>query len=279
MAIASFTDGSSVSVPAGDRALRLALEERGHSVRQLVWSDSAPEWRDFDAVVIRSCWDYHLRPEEFLDWISRLEALGVPLVNPPPLIRWNLDKRYLAELHSSGIAIPDTLWLEDGESCELTRVCRERGWTSAVVKPLVSASAHRTEVRRTGNATGPAMVQEFVEEIRTAGEWSLMYLGGTFSHAVRKLPAADDFRVQSQFGGTSTPTVPPLEVQAFAAHALARLPSPAALARVDVVVGATGRPALMELEVIEPELFLDGPAAGQAADAVLQALGAEPIGG
>lgn len=254
---------SGPDIPAGDLLLRQAFEQAGHTAQQVVWSDHRVDWRAFDFVVIRSCWDYHLRPAEFLWWLG---GLAVPVVNVPSLIRWNLNKRYLLALEQRGITIAATVWLEVGEKCEI-------GARKVVVKPLISASAYQTQVMSEGVAQGPAMVQEFVEEVATDGEWSLMYFGAEFSHAVLKKPAAGDFRVQQEYGGTAVAMAPPEEALRFGAHVIAAAPSTPALARVDMVLTARG-PLLMELELIEPELFLpaDGVAAALAAQAILRSV-------
>ena len=227
-------------------------------MEQVLWRDAPVDWRAFDAVLVRSCWDYHLYVDEFAAWVDRLEASGVKVVNSPAVIRWNLRKSYLAELCAAGVTIPDSVWVDD--SIDVARVCAERGWTSAVVKPLVSASAHGTSVRHDGEVRGPVIVQEFLNEIHDGGEWSLMHFGGQYSHAVVKRPADGDFRVQMEYGGSAVADDPPVEIRDFAARALAAAPGPTAFARVDVVVSRRRGPVLMELELIEPELFLDSSA-------------------
>jgi len=195
------------------------------------------------------------------------------VLNPLSLIRWNLNKRYLKELSGAGVGIPSTVWVEPGEEFELAAVCRSHGWQSAVVKQLISASAHGAERRKHGLVTGPAMIQEYLASIQTRGEWSLMYFGGRFSHAVRKRPRDGDFRVQTEFGGTVETAHPGRPMRAFAEMALARLPEPAPIARVDVLPDRGGY-VLMELEVIEPELFLDSAHGSKyrAASAVVSAV-------
>ena len=274
IALASYATGrNGIDIPPGDRLLRRALLDAGHRASQALWSSPTQNWRAFDAVIIRSCWDYHLRPQAFLDWIASLESARVPVVNAPALVRWNYDKRYLAALATAGIAIPDSVWLAAGESLDLALHCRHQNWPAAVVKPLISASAHRTRIRHRGLARGPALVQQFVPEIQTAGEWSLVFLSGQFSHAVRKLPASGDFRVQMEYGGSAVPGRPPAPAVAFARRALAHAPATPAFARVDIVLTASG-PLLMELELIEPELFFPptGHEAARAAAAILAAL-------
>ena len=264
---------SKSQLPESDEALKGALAELGTTVTSVSWSSQGIAWRAFEAVVIRSCWDYHLCVNRFLDWITELEQTGVAVLNSPSLIRWNINKLYLKELAACGIRIPNTVWLEPGEEADLARVCRSRGWMNAVVKPLVSASAYRTDRNRVGMVKGPAMIQEYLTHVETNGEWSLMYFGGCFSHAVLKSPTSGDFRVQKEFGGTVVAAVPQPYMLAFADATMACLPEPATIARVDVLADEDGL-VLMEVEVIEPELFL-GFAPGSehlAARAVVRSL-------
>ncbi len=247
---------SKIKLPASDQALADALTGQGFDIRPVIWSDTQQDWRQFDAVIVRSCWDYHLRLQEFLNWIALLEQNGIVVWNPPDLIRWNASKVYLAELASSGIAIPDTIFVEPGVTLDLADVCATRGWQSAVVKPITSASAYGTERRASGVVYEGSMVQEYIAAIETEGEWSLVYFDGRFSHAVIKKPCANDFRVQTDFGGTVRVAQPSQELLVFSETVLHRLPGPALYARVDLVAEDASI-LLMELEVIEPELFLD----------------------
>ena len=171
-----------------DRALIGPLGKRGIEAPAAVWSDRSVAWHEADAVLLRSCWDYHLRLEEFLGWISSLERAGVRLWNPPAVLRGNTDKIYLRELERKGVPIVPTLWPQAG--FRLQQELRERGWKKAVVKPRVSATAHRTLLTTADEASnaqalvddllrGPGvMVQEFLEEVSMRGEWSLIFFAG-----------------------------------------------------------------------------------------------------
>src|SRR5690349_19060662 len=198
-----------------DRLLIPALQQFDVEAVAAVW-DEPLDWIQFDQVVIRSCWDYHLRHEEFLDWIERLERSGVTVQNPPGLIRWNSDKRYLRELSAAGATIPPTVWVDDGGDVSVHEILDEKGWTSAIVKPAVSASAHN--LRRVfkddpaAGVKGPALIQRFMPEIVSTGEWSLVFRGRQYSHAVLKRAAAGNFLVQSEFGGTATLARPREEI-------------------------------------------------------------------
>lgn len=243
-------------LPPSDRALAAALAETGCAARAAIWSDPKIAWTTFDAVIVRSCWDYHLRVEGFLGWIARLEREKIKILNSPELIRWNADKIYLTELAAKGVKIPDTIIVPPGNEVELAEVCASRGWTTAVVKPRISASAYQTQRRSSGLARGPVLVQEFISAVESAGEWSLIYYDHQFSHAVIKRPRAQDFRVQKEFGGSAQAATPPASAVDLGNVVLKTLENRSVFARVDLVV-EHDCVWLMELELIEPELFLD----------------------
>ncbi|HYK81501.1 MAG TPA: hypothetical protein VEU55_00025 [Gemmatimonadales bacterium] len=284
--IALATYGELPGLNADDRLLIEPLAALGVTALPAVWDAAEVRWTEFAAVVVRSCWDYHDRLDEFLSWIGRLEGLQVPVWNPPDLLRWNSHKAYLRELATAGVATVPTRWLGRGERSSLAEVLHAERWSDAVVKPAVSASAHGTW--RTSQATaardqgrldellmrGDAMVQPFVNEVGESGEWSLMFLGGRFSHAVLQRPAAGDFRVQAQYGGSAAALTPPRHVLSDAKRVLAALSREPLYARVDGVERA-GRLLLSELELIEPLLFLqsDPAAPARLARALAHALG------
>lgn len=274
---------------ADDRPLLEALVRRGVSVFPAIWDDPAVRWTELDVAVLRSVWDYHLRPDAFRDWLARLEGAGVPLWNPPAVVRENSDKLYLRKLEQAGIPILPTEWLEGGSSVELERLFARRGWTAAVVKPAISASAYRTrrvarESARSDQGfldsllqTGAVLVQEFAPEISDGGEWSFVFLGGRYSHAVRKVPAPGDFRVQHELGGRVFASAPSETLRRDAETILARAACPHLYARVDAIERG-GRLVLMELELVEPTLFLrhDRGAADRLADAIVLAAQRRP---
>ena len=264
-----------------DRLLVPALAALDVTAVPAVWDARAVCWDEFQGVLIRSCWDYHLRPGEFLDWIDQLERAGVAVWNPGNLLRWNHHKRYLRDLAARDVATVPTRWLPRGEAADLLALLADAGWREAVVKPAVSASAFGTWRTSTGTATGEqsrldallriadVMVQPLLPEVADAGEWSLVFLGRRFSHAVLKRPAPGDYRVQWEFGGSAESAVPPGHLIADAERVIAAVPGDALYVRVDGVE-REGRLVLMELELIEPHLFLgwDTDAAGRLARAI-----------
>lgn len=267
--VALVTSAELPSLYGDERALPSAFAAAGVDAAPVVWSDPDVAWSRYDAVVIRSTWDYFQRIDEFVAWLDRLERERVRLYNPVPLVRWNFDKRYLAELAARGVRIVPTRFFDAGARVDLAALLREAGWSEAIVKPAVSGGAWRTH--RFGAAEAAAvqrqldeilrgsgaLVQPFLDEIPRVGEHSLFFFGGRFSHAVVKTPASGDFRVQAQFGGTHRAIEPPAEMLAAARAVLDLLPAPALYARIDGVE-RDGRFELMEVEVIEPYLFLPG---------------------
>ena len=253
-----------------DRLLLPALRHLGVEATCAVW-DAPVDWTQFDQVVLRSCWDYHLRHNEFLDWVGRIEQSFVLLQNVPTLIRWNVNKRYLRQLEAAGASIPPTVWIEDREEVNVHEILDARGWDSAIVKPTVSASAHNLRRVFKSEAVvclkGPAMVQQFIPEI-LAGEWSLVFIGGQYSHSVIKRPTPGDFRVQWQFGGDAVAAEPPAQTVADVKCLLSSLPERPLYARVDGIECKSGF-VLMEVELIEPVLFLGlGNAANRLAEMI-----------
>lgn len=263
-----------------DRGLIAALDRVGIAAEPAVWS-RARDWDVFDAVVVRSCWDYHRRHEEFLLWIRRLADHGIRTWNSPSLITWNADKRYLLELSRAGIATVPTVVISRGTPEEIVGACVARGWTRFVVKPAVSASGYETHaltlplddesranVAR-ATALGDVLVQPFVDEIARQGEYSFTFIEGVFNHGAIKRAAEGEFRVQTEYGGSVTSIEAPLDLREQAARALAVLSETPLYARIDGVA-LDGKFVLTELELIEPNLFLEH--APGATDRLAQAI-------
>ncbi|WP_433159308.1 ATP-grasp domain-containing protein [Kribbella sp. CA-247076] len=247
-----------------------ALRATGLDPVAEVWTDPSVDWSAYDAVLLRSVWDYHLRYDEFTEWLSLVDKAGVPVFNDSGLVRWNGDKRYLVELRERGVAIVPS---QVAAGACLREVVAGLDGQEIVIKPTVSAAARHTVRGIAGSEElGRALddlpdlvylVQPFVPEIVADGEWSLMFVDGEFTHAVVKRPADGDYRVQVMFGGVSTLTDPPADVLESARAALAAAGPAPVYARVDGVV-VNGRFLLMELELIEPYLFLpEFPAAAE----------------
>jgi glutathione synthase/RimK-type ligase-like ATP-grasp enzyme len=273
-------------ISESDRLAQRALESRGAVVEGRPWNVPGTEFGGFDAVVLRSNWEYHLDPQGFRAWLDGVERAAARIWNPPNLVRWNLGKRYLIALQGAGVPTIPTVLFDPAEPGDgLTALLERRGWRRAVIKPEVGASAHETRLVTAATAAetaadiasgamhGPVLVQPFIEEIETRGEWSLIFIDSLFTHAVLKRPAAGDFRVQPRLGGTVEAGRPPDDALAAARTALAALPCPPLYARIDGVATRAGF-RIMEVEVNEPGLFFThGPqGAERLAAAILRAL-------
>ena len=236
------------------------LRSAGIEVEPRPWSEPG-DLGDFDLVMPLVAWGYHLDPPCWHALLDRLERDGPRVLNPVPLLRWNSDKRYLAELGQEGIAVIPTRLVDALDEAELADARAEFG-DELVIKPPVSASADGTHRLGPGDPL-PAdahlremLVQPFLRSIAEEGEYSIMLFGGRFSHAIVKRPKAGDYRVQPHLGGTEQPCEPPQGAIELAQAALAAAPAEAAYARVDMVRDASGNLAIIELELIEPSLWL-----------------------
>ena len=259
-----------------------ALTRRGADVGFSPWQTGLDPFLGADLVVIRSAWDYHREIDAYRRWLNGLEAEGLCVANPLPLVRWNLEKSYINDLSAAAIPTP----VQHIVPCDLAAVrtvLETTGWSQAVVKPIVGASGHGVELVTPDTLDGlwptvdaamtphAVVVQEFVPEIREHGQVSFVFLGGRFSHAVRFLPAGGDFRLNAPV----EPTIEPVDVDrdeiAAAANVVAALPIQPLYARIDTVRQGE-RLLLLEAEVNEPGLlFQYVPEAAEVfADATLE---------
>jgi glutathione synthase/RimK-type ligase-like ATP-grasp enzyme len=240
------------------------LRALGHTIHTPVWNDPTVNWRAFDAVIVRSCWDYYKNTEAFRAWLDRMEAEQVRLLNPVDVIRWNMDKFYLREMAANGAPVIPAVWLKQGETADLAAILAEQGWLEAVVKPTISAGAYQTWTVTPENAAARqpdfdamvakvgVIVQKFLPEIATLGEWSFHFFNNQFSHAIIKTPNPGDFRIQ---GGRVDPVTPSAALLAQAQQIMAETGRELLYARVDGIV-LDDQLHLMELELIEPRLYL-----------------------
>ena len=253
-----------------DRILAKALADRGVTCHRIAWSRPDVDWGKFDAGVFRTTWDYFERLPAFLSW---LERAPLPLINPVETILWNLDKRYLLDLDRRGIPIVPTHLVERGGERDLVKLLDRLGWTDAIIKPTVSAAAHETwRVTPQTSTRWPELIetqamliQPFQTSIVEHGEFTLMLMDGRYTHGVLKRARAGDFRVQDDHGGTVHPWTPDAEEIAFAEAAMKACEKEAVYGRVDLVRDDAGKLRVMEIELVEPELwFRFHPPAAQA---------------
>jgi glutathione synthase/RimK-type ligase-like ATP-grasp enzyme len=286
---------SAVAAPEGDwylanilhddRLLSEALQRRGLSSTRVDWADPDVDWSRFRCAVFRTTWNYFKRFDEFMAWFDRAERV-TSLINTPEIIRWNVDKHYLADLETRGIPIVPSRFVEAGTDFALGDLLHEAGWRDAIVKPCVSGGAYHTyrvgprNLAEVEAIVAPLvrkqafLVQPFQDAIVSRGEDTLMVLNGHYTHAVRKVPKAGEFRVQDDFGGQVHDAEPTREQMELAERAMAACTPAPVYGRVDMVQGNDGRFAIMELELIEPELWLrhHPSAAEPMADGIVKAL-------
>ncbi len=272
-----------------DRPFRAALVARGVEVAQPVWNDPEVDWSAFDAVLIRTTWDYTDHLAEFVAWAERVGA-STRLFNPAPVVRWNTHKGYLKELEALGVPLAPTVWLPRGSGVDVRAVCEERSWTRGFVKPMVGATARET-LRFTADAEGLDVAQAFLERtlavedmmlqpylpaVEQVGERSVIFFGGAPSHGVRKVPVPGDYRVQDDFGASDEPWHPERDELELARRVVAAAESivgPLLYGRVDLLEDARGALLVTELELVEPSLFFrhDPGAPARLVDALLGA--------
>ena len=246
-----------------------ALLRAGFSVESRPWSEPG-DLAGFDLVTPLVAWGYHQDPARWHALLDRLEREGVPVLNPVPLLRWNSDKRYLAELGDNGIHVIPTRLVDRLDNAALAEAREEFG-EKLVIKPPISASAYGThllgpDTPLPADSLGREMlVQPFLRSVAEEGEYSCLLFGGRFSHAIVKRPKAGDYRVQPHLGGSERPCAAPEGAIDLAHSALAAAPADAAYARVDMVRDNDGRLAIIELELIEPALWLQHAPDGGAA--------------
>lgn len=251
------SDGYPDGADAG--VLAEALAHRRAEARWAVWDDPAVDWADFDLVVVRSTWDYPAKVDAFRAWVQEV-AMATTLVNPPRLIIGNLHKGYLADLGPE--AVP-TVVVPRGMTVSLAQL----PWHDVVVKPAVGVGGvgvvrHATQddldaLTLADEDAADAVVQPYLASVERAGEVSVVCIDGRPTHAVRKLPAAGEFRIHDHWGGSLEPIRLAPALADVALRVLARLPMPAAYARVDLL-DAGGDLVVSELELIEPDLALAG---------------------
>ena len=225
-------------------------------------------WDDYDAVYICTPWDYPQHAAEFLEVLQSIEDSAAVLVNPLALVHWSLVKTYLRELQQRGADIVPSIWFDTLEAGQLAGCFTTLDTDTLIIKPAVGANAQDTYILHDPVPAAtlaklksifrarPFFVQPFIDNIRSEGEFSLFYFSGEYSHAILKVPRAGDFRVQEEHGGDIQSVQPPAELLAAGQRILALVEPRAVYLRADFVRAADGRFLLMELELIEPSLYL-----------------------
>jgi len=250
-----------------DHILADRLREAGLDITVTTWKDPSIRWGDFDYILLKSPWDYFEMEEAFRQWLDRVEAGQVPLINPVEVIRWNMDKHYLKDIRDAGFSLPETVFIEKNETVDLAPFFEAWDTPAIIIKPTVSGGAHLTykadrqqfsSIQEQVNELlreKAFLIQNYIPEINTTGEWSLIFIGGQYSHAVNKKPASEDYRVQSHHGGKAVLAEPETFVREEAGRLVRMFGKGCLYARVDGVVSG-GKFLLMELELLEPLLFM-----------------------
>ncbi|GAA4725360.1 hypothetical protein H9L13_00215 [Sphingomonas lutea] len=260
-----------ILVPPADYAVdwRWAFDPQARALREGGFDVTTAPWNDvgcvagFDLLLPLVAWGYHQRFGEWLRLLERFERERVPVENAPATLRWNSDKAYLAELSARGVATVPTLTVPSLDDAALEHARTQFGTADLVVKPTVSASAYGTYRLSPGDPVPGLvrgwrmLVQPWLDRITDAGEYSLIFFGERFSHAVSKVPRAGEFRVQPEWGGYIVRCDPPDGALELARAALAAAPVSTTYARVDLVIGNDGGLQVIELELVEPALFLE----------------------
>lgn len=232
------------------------------------WDDPQIDWKKFDYVIIRSCWDYHERIDEFYLWLDLLEKLHVKVFNPLPIIRWNSNKKYLLDLEKKDIPIVPTRILKIYSHVSVKDLFNNNIYQEIVVKPVFGASAYKVISIKQNNleegqkqvdrllSKTDVLVQPLMREVMNDGEYSFMFFNKKYSHAMIKRPKNGGFITNYHLGGTESPIIPSLSLTEQAKKIIEKIDSPLLYARVDGI-DCNGILTLMELELIEPHLFLD----------------------
>ncbi|MCH8558727.1 MAG: hypothetical protein LAT84_12945 [Balneolia bacterium] len=250
-----------------DRYLIEELKKRGFSAVRIDWSRPNVDWSAFRALVLRTTWDYYERFDEFSFWFNRVKN-EARLINPAAALEWNMHKSYLPELQQKGIPIVPVRMIKRGSGETLPALLEETGWNEAVVKPAVSGGARLTyrinrdsadkhqELLKSHFEKEDFLLQPFMKQIQTTGEDTLMIFGDRYTHAIRKKAKPGDFRVQDDHGGTVEPLEPSPEQIELALNAMKASGFDLTYGRVDMVKDDEGRDLIMELEIVEPELWI-----------------------
>ncbi len=243
------------------------LAELGWQVETVPWR-SGPDWSRFDAVYICTPWDYPQYADEFRRVLEAIEASDAALCNALSTVHWNLDKSYLRDVEARGDRIVPSTWYEHFSRVDVSGFFSEHGTDAVVLKPNVGGNAVDTYVLRepVPDETLAALerlfdrrrflIQPYIESITTEGEYSLFYMRGRYSHAIGKVPAAGDFRVQEEHGADIRPIDPPADLRDIAERVFSHIEPLPVYGRGDWVRGPDGEFLLMELELVEPSLYL-----------------------
>lgn len=242
--------------------LRAACAERNIAFDVVYWDDLELPSRGYEFAVVRTCWDYHERPEQFISCLEAHERNGLRVFNAPSIVRWNARKTYLRDLGDAAI---ETVWADRVDATVVEQAFETLGADQLVVKPQVGGGSIETvrlsrgawrEADLKNGPRGAGMIQAYLPSIETEGERSLFWFGGELSHAIRKVPLAGDWLANIPGKTTFVSDVPPREALGVAEAARSRVPGELLYVRIDLVLGNDGAWRVIEIEAIEPYFFL-----------------------
>ena len=259
---------NSATVENEDDKLLNFLKEKGLNIEKVIWNDEQIKWEDYSLAILKSPWDYFDLIEDFYSWLDHLQAKNIKLLNPIEVVRWNANKQYLQEIEAAGLKITPSFFVQNKENVNLEHFFEKFNTNRLIVKPCVSGGAKNTfkvtvdnvnEVNQKLNLLiqdEDFIIQPFLPEILENGEWSFVFFNGAYSHSLIKQAKPGDFRVQPAHGGSVHPQKPSEELIATAQQYVTLFAKNCLYARVDGT-SVNGEFLLMELELIEPFLFLN----------------------
>jgi glutathione synthase/RimK-type ligase-like ATP-grasp enzyme len=279
--ISLITYSDMANLDPDDRLLEAALERRGCRVQALVWDDEQVDWSTAGICILRSTWDYHKKFDRFSAWLTHVSSVTAVL-NTPELVFWSCRKTYLKDLSDAGLPVIKTRFLSRANGGQLAGLLAEMGWREAIIKPIVGLATSGVKKIDDSPAgilageehlhallsSGQAMVQEYLPSVHDYGERALVFIDGKFSHCVRK-SAFQKLAMAGHEGETAAEAAE--EELAVARQIISYLKVIPLYARVDLVRDKQERPLLLELELVEPSLFISvRPSAAESfADAVM----------
>ena len=250
-----------------DQKLIPLFKQHNITAKAVIWDDHSVDWTTFEYLLFRNTWDYYQKEEAFNLWLTKMESLGIKTLNPIAIIQQNKHKFYLKELENKGVLILPTIFFEKNSKKKLEDVL-PKNWKKIVIKPAFSAGSYLTKLVDQSEMdsiqnefkehfeTKDFLLQEFRPEIKELGETSFIFFNGKFSHAVNKKPVEGDFRVQIQYGGLYSLIEPTTELINQAQAILKEISEQLLYARIDGIV-KDNQLHLMEIELIEPDLYFD----------------------
>ena len=251
-----------------DKKLVLELMKLGINAEPVIWETEADKLTEFDSALFRTTWGYHEKSIKFIKFLDFIDKIKIPVFNPTSIIRENLHKFYLNELIKYELPTIDTIFVEKNSGRKLKEHIGNKYWNQFIIKPAISAGSYEThllslndwnktdEIYSNMNETSDLLIQRFIPEIQTIGEWSTIFFNPEYHYTINKVPKSGDYRVQTTFDGVYTKRIPPLDVLETSHKAASIYFDKCLYIRVDGVI-SEDQFKIMEIEMIEPDLYLD----------------------